>query len=47
MKIVDLAGHEIATYDQARVDGKPKSDSLGSAFACDTANPQRFTFLTS
>jgi len=46
MKIVDLEGHEIATYDQAKVDGKPKNDFLGLAFACYTENPQRFTFLT-
>jgi hypothetical protein len=46
MKIVDLEGHEIATYDEARVDGKPKNDFLGLAFACYTENPQRFTFLT-
>jgi hypothetical protein len=46
MKIVDLEGREIARYDEARVDGKPKNDLLGLAFACYTANPQRFTFLT-
>ncbi len=46
MKVVDLEGHEIATYDQIKVDGKPKNDFLGSAFACYTEDPQRFTFLT-
>ena len=46
MKIVDLEGHEIATYEEARIDGKTKNDFLGLAFACYTANPQRFTFLT-
>jgi hypothetical protein len=46
MKIVDLEGHEIVTYEEARIDGKPKNDFLGLAFACYTANPQRFTFLT-
>jgi hypothetical protein len=47
MKIVDLEGHEIATYDQAKVNGKPTTnDALGSAFACYTDDPQRFTFLT-
>jgi hypothetical protein len=43
MKIVDLEGHEIATYDELREKGKP---ILGLAFACYTENPQRFTFLT-
>ena len=47
MKIVDLEGHEIVTYDEASVDGKPRNDHLGLAFVCYTANPQRFTFLTS
>jgi hypothetical protein len=46
MKIVDLEGHEIATYGEARVDGKPRNGFLGLAFACYTANPQPFTFLT-
>jgi hypothetical protein len=45
MKIVDLEGHEIATYEEARIGGKTKNDFLGLAFACYTANPQRFTFL--
>jgi len=34
MKIVDLEGHEIATYKEARIDGKTKNDFLGLAFAC-------------
>jgi hypothetical protein len=46
MKIVDLEGREIATYDELRVDGKPKYGLLGTAFACYTENPQRFTFLS-
>jgi len=37
MKIVDLEGHEIATYEEARIDGKTKNDFLGLAFACYTA----------
>ena len=45
IKIVDLEGHEIATYDELRINGKPKY-LLGIAFACYTENPQRFIFLT-
>lgn len=44
MKIVDLEGHEIATYDELKVNGKPK-DVLSSAFACYTENPTHFVFL--
>jgi hypothetical protein len=46
MKIVDLEGHEIATYDEARAEGKAKFGLLGTVFACYTANPESFTFLT-
>ncbi len=46
MKIVDLEGHEIAPYEEARIDGNTKNDILGLAFACYTANPQGFIFLT-
>jgi hypothetical protein len=44
IKIVDLEGHEIATYDRPRANGKPKDD-LGVALACYTENPTRFIFL--
>ena len=46
MKIVDLEGREIATYDEVRTEGKAKFGLLGTAFACYTANPESFTFLT-
>jgi len=45
MKIVDLEGREIATYDELRADGKPTGGMLGSAFACYSENPTRFIFL--
>jgi len=44
MRIVDLEGHQIATYDQLKVDGRPK-EPLGAAFACYMENPTRFVFL--
>lgn len=44
MKIVDLDGQELATYNILRPD-QPKSEFLG-AFACYTLSPERFTFLT-
>ena len=47
MKIVDLEGHEIATYDE--VDSKDKDGKdepmLSGAFYCYTENPTRFVFL--
>jgi hypothetical protein len=46
MKVVDLEGQEIATYDAVKVEGKPKPEPLGVAFACYTANPGRFVFLS-
>jgi hypothetical protein len=45
MKIVDLEGHALATYDEPRANGKPQGAMLGSAFACYTENPTRFIFL--
>jgi hypothetical protein len=45
MKIVDLEGHELASYDELTVNGKPKLGMLGVAFACYTQQPERFTFL--
>jgi hypothetical protein len=49
MKVVDLEGHEIATYDYDTgnygVSGSNVAH-LGLAFACYTAKPERFTFLT-
>jgi hypothetical protein len=47
LKIVDLEGHEIATYDEPRkADGKP-GDAISAAFACYTENPTRFVSLGS
>jgi len=44
MKIVDLEGHDIATYEAPK--GAYGGDTgLGSSFACYTENPTRFTFL--
>ena len=43
IKVVDLEGHEIATYDEPVVGGR---QALGMAFACYASNPERFTFLT-
>ena len=42
MKVVDLEGHEIATYKQTT---KAADATVGAAFVCYTADPQRFTFL--
>jgi hypothetical protein len=44
IKIVDLEGHEIATYTEPIAGGKPAGD-VGVALACYTQNPDRFTFL--
>ena len=44
MKIVDLEGHEIATYDELRTKDKNQS-MLSSAFYCYNENPTRFVFL--
>ena len=45
MKIVDLEGHEIATYDGPKPDAKAPNGTLSAAFACYTENPTRFVFL--
>ena len=44
MKIVDLEGHELATYDELKINGKAK-DVLTAAFACYTENPTHFVFF--
>jgi len=44
MKIVDLEGHDVATYD-APHGAKGGDTGLGASFACYTQNPTRFTFL--
>jgi hypothetical protein len=49
MQVIDLEGHELATYDYDKpADGGSKSNvaHLGLAFACYSAKPERFTFLT-
>lgn len=43
IKVVDLEGHEVATYEEPVIDGR---QALGLAFACYASNPERFTFLT-
>ena len=43
IKVIDLEGHEVATYDEPVKDGRP---ALGMAFVCYTNNPEEFTFLT-
>lgn len=45
LKIVDLEGNELASYDELRENGKPAHGMLGLAFACYSAQPERFTFL--
>lgn len=45
MKVVDLNGEELATYDVAPSDPKTESATLGSAFTCYSMRPERFTFL--
>lgn len=44
MRIVDLEGHDVATYD-APTEAKGSDTMLGASFACYTQNPTRFTFL--
>ncbi len=46
LKVVDLEGHDIASYSQSTADGKAKYGELGLAFACYSDNPDRFTFLS-
>lgn len=43
LKVVDLRGHEIATYAEPVIDGR---HVLGPAFLCYADNPERFIFLT-
>lgn len=45
MKVLDLEGHEIATYQELSPDGKPRPGTIGIAFACHISRPERFTFL--
>jgi hypothetical protein len=45
MKIVDLEGHALATYDEPVANGKTPGAMLGSSFACYTENPTRFVFF--
>jgi hypothetical protein len=45
MKIVDLEGNEIATYDEPKAKGDVPDTVRGGAFACYTENPTRFVFL--
>jgi hypothetical protein len=42
IKVVDLKGREIATYDEPVINGE---QALGLAFVCYSSNPDRFTFL--
>jgi hypothetical protein len=42
VRIVDLDGHEIGTYNDTVTNGR---SHLGLAFACYTDNPERLTFL--
>jgi hypothetical protein len=46
VKIVDLEGHEIATYDDRSPNGKERTDRLGAALACYTSNPDHFVFIS-
>jgi len=43
LKVVDLEGQKIASYEEPIVDGKK---ALGGAFVCYANNPERFMFLT-
>jgi hypothetical protein len=43
LKVVDLEGHEIATYEAPMKNGWSE---LGPAFACYALNPERFIFFT-
>ncbi len=45
IKVVDLKGHELASYVEPMAGGKPTGDMESAAFACYTQNPDRFTFL--
>lgn len=46
MKVVDLEGHAIETYRETKAEGKTGTDDLGVAFACYTAAPESFLFLS-
>src|ERR1700683_235917 len=43
LSVVDLKGHEIATYSEPVIAGR---HALGPAFVCYADNPERFIFLT-
>ena len=45
MKVVDLQGRALATYNETADPRKP-GQRLGDAFACYMENPERFTFLS-
>jgi len=45
IKIIDLEGHELATYDELKANRKQPGAMLGNAVACYTENPTRFVFL--
>jgi|SRR5579859_3638174 len=45
MKVVDLEGEEIASYEQLKAEEKAAPGPLGLVFACYTQKPERFTFL--
>ncbi|MGA9390090.1 MAG: hypothetical protein WBV69_06550 [Candidatus Sulfotelmatobacter sp.] len=47
LKVVDLEGHNIATYHESKADADSQPRSLGLGFACYTENPERFTFMSS
>jgi hypothetical protein len=48
IKVLTLEGKEVAAYDSPDPDvkGKEKKSLLGPAFVCFSANPERFTFLS-
>lgn len=46
LKVVDLEGNELESFEDARIDGKPKHGPIGLAFACYSLNPEIFKFLT-
>jgi hypothetical protein len=45
IKVVDLEGNELASYNPTTADNKAKSQYIG-AFSCYTANPEHFTFIS-
>jgi hypothetical protein len=46
IKIVDLEGHDITTYNTPKVNGKPDPRFNMLSFSCFTSNPQRFLFVS-